>query len=75
MADQLKPSTKAMYFIVIAPDKKARVVTKRGNIKEGEVAIRLNVVFPPSWDGVIGDIDVTLPERAIDVQHDLVGGD
>jgi len=57
-------------YLVIRTDQTIRVA-KRPRIAADEVAIKLNLIFPPGWGRVIGQLDIAVPDFTPEVKLEL----
>lgn len=59
-----------VYYLIIRADRTARVVTRYpSRLRLDEIAIRLNVTFPPSWGRVAANVlEVSVPDLATGIE-------
>jgi len=62
-------STKKM-FLVVRADQKVRIA-QRPHLQADEIAIPVNLTFPPHWGRVLKDsIDIMVPDFAPEVRYE-----
>lgn len=49
-------------YLVIDAEGEARLVKRTFNIRAGEAAFELRISIPKGWGGVVGSIDLAVPE-------------
>jgi hypothetical protein len=63
-------------FLIVTSAGDARVTTKRPRPKFGEAVYLLTIEIPDAWSGVVGEIDVVMPEppqAAVTLDRDVMG--
>lgn len=54
-------------YLVIRADQSMRIA-KRPRLSQDEVAVKLNIQFPPNWGTVIGEATVLVPNLVTKVE-------
>lgn len=50
-------------FLVVRADRSMRLTRRYPHLRLDEIAVRLNIVFPPEWGQVMDrPVDITVPE-------------
>jgi hypothetical protein len=53
---------KQVAYLVIKANQTMRVVRRLPDLSQGEVAIRLNLIFPDTWGRIVDTVEVTIPD-------------